>query len=379
MIRVYHIITGLSVGGAEMMLYKLLSRIDRSRFACEVVSLTTLGPVAERISALGIPVRALELNHPLKAPQALLQLVRWMKKSRPHVVQTWLYHADLFGGIAAVAGGAPVAWGIRHGDINSKDNKRSVRQIAKVCALLSRYLPRKIICCSEVSREAHSAFGYADSKMLTIPNGFDLETFTPDPMARASVRNELGLAEDTLLIGLVGRFDPLKDHQNFVAAAKWLHAHAPDVHFLLCGRGISNENPELVRWIQDADLQHCFHLLGARSDMPRLTAAFDVAVSSSLTEGFSNTIGEAMACAIPCAVTAVGDSSFIVKDTGRMAPPCDPVALGSAILELVEMGREGRERLGKAARERVESHFSLPTIVNRYESLYEDLANHVRN
>jgi len=291
-----------------------------------------------------------------------------------------MYHADLIGGVAAkLAGGIPVAWGIRHSHFSDHGSRRLTIHTMKMCARLSRWLPTRIVCCSEASQQVHTALGYAAEKMLVIPNGFDMSAFKPNPEARESVRNELDIPEETPVIGLINRYHPQKDHLNFIRAAALLLAKAPNVYFLLCGDDIDWANPQLARWIKEAGIAGRCRLLGTRNDIPRLTAALDIAAcSSSYGEGFPNVIGEAMSCGVPCAVTDVGDSALIVGQTGRVVPPQNPEELADAFAELVELGSEGRALLGVAARCRIKEHFDLPNIVERYQNLYQELADGVR-
>jgi len=376
-IKLLHLITGLSVGGAEMMLFKLLTHMNREVFELEVISLTDIGSVGSRVQALGVPVRALGMRSGIPNPLGLLRLTRWLLCKPPDIIQTWMYHADLMGGLAAkLAGGIPTVWNIRHTNLSPDANKRTTLWAARASARISPWLPTRIVCCSEASRRVHVRFGYAAEKMLVIPNGFDLAAFKPDPAARRSVRRELGICEHAVLIGLVGRFDRQKHHHNFFQAATQLNLQPLDVHFLLCGDGITWQNEKLVRWIEAGGIKRRCHLLGRRDDIPRLTAALDIATSSSLGEGFPNAIGEAMACGVPCVVTDVGDSAWIVGDSGRVVAARDPEALAKAWLELIESGHERRSELGVAARRRVEECFNLPTIVRRYESLYEEIAGY---
>jgi len=378
-IKLLHLITGLNTGGAEMMLYKLLSHMDREAIEVRVISLMDIGPVGRKIQELGVPVQALGMRRSVPNPLSLLRLVRWIQQAPPHYIQTWMYHADLIGGLAAkLAGGIPVIWGIRHSRIDPQSSKRTTFWIARACALLSRWLPARIVCCSEASRRIHTDLGYAGEMMTVIPNGFDLASFRPDPETRSSVRRELGIPEETPLIGLVGRYNPQKDHYNFICAAACLFTSMPDVHFMLCGEGVTRENPELVKWITAADISARCHLLGRREDIPRLTAAMDIATSSSYSEGFPNVIGEAMACGVPCVVTDAGDSALIVGKTGIVVPPRNPHALADGWGELIKIGPEGRSRLGSAARRRIEELFNLPLIVARYEGLYKDIMALVR-
>jgi len=374
------VITGLPRGGAEMMLYKLLSRIDRTRFESAVIALKEEGPMAERIRALGTSVESLGMRGALGDLGRLVRLRRSLVQHAPHVVQTWLYHADLLGGLAAkLAGSPPVVWGVRMGGLDPREVRASSIRIAHLCARLSRRLPSRIVCCSKAGQQWHGALGYDEGRMTLIPNGFDIDEFHPDESARRAVRAELGVADATALVGLVARFDPHKDHQNFVAAAAELTESFRDVRFVLLGAGADATNAALTRWIDDTAIRDRFVLLGSRSDVSRFTAAFDVAVSSSSGEGFSNVIGEAMACEVPCIVTDVGDSSWIVGDTGRVVPPRDPTALAGAIGEMLRLNDESRRQLGRAARQRVLDNFELSHVVRRYEELYIELADHVRS
>jgi len=373
--KVLHLITGLKTGGAEMMLYKILSHMDPSAFQNEVVSMTGSGEIGQKIEALNIPVSALGMAPGVPAPQAIIRLARHIRRTRPAVIQTWMYHADLLGGLAGrLAGGVPVLWNIRNSGLEPHLTKRSTIWIAGVCMRLARRLPARIVCCSERAARLHVDFGYPQEKMVVIPNGFALESFRPDATARARVRREMGIPLDAPLIGFMARFDPTKDHSNFFQAAALLGRDHPNAHFLLCGKEITEDNPALTGQSTAAGLGDRCHLLGLRRDMPELTAALDIAASSSAGEGFPNAIGEAMACGIPCAVTDVGDSALLVGGTGRVVPRRDPQALAGSWRELLEMGAEDRRLLGALARQRVETHFDIRVIAARYGRLYEETA-----
>jgi len=175
------------------------------------------------------------------------------------------------------------------------------------------------------------------------------------------------------LIGLISRYHPSKGHQNFLRAAVQLVEDCPEVHFVLAGRGVDQHNKNLTKSIHELCLESRVHLLGERTDTPRVTAALDLAVSSSFSEGFPNSIGEAMACGVPCVATDVGDSARIVEDTGAIVPPGDHRALAAAWKHLLEIGPEGRQELGAAARNRIKERFNLPAMVTQYEELYRQL------
>jgi glycosyltransferase involved in cell wall biosynthesis len=280
--RIVFIITGLSTGGAETMLLKLLERLDRNRFSPYVISLTALGEIGPRIAALGIPVEAMGIKPGLPSPMGFLRLVSVIKRIKPDVVHTWLYHADLLGGLAArLAGVSAIGWCIRNSNLDKDKTKLSTRAVVKLCASLSSWVPSKILSCSEKARQIHVALGYAAEKMRIVPNGFDLARFKQDDDARSAVRAELGIDDHTPLVGLIGRFDLQKNHAGFFAAAGVLHRQMPHVHFVLAGRGIDGNNPTLMQAINNAGVLANVHLLGLRDDVPRLMAALDVLASSS--------------------------------------------------------------------------------------------------
>jgi glycosyltransferase involved in cell wall biosynthesis len=372
-IKILHIINDLSVGGAEMMLYKLLSGINRERFDPVVISLIDRGRLRDSIEALGIPVYTTNMKPGRPTPSSILHMVRLTRQIKPDLIQGWMYHSCLAGQLANTFAGrrASVLWGIHCSDISPLSEKKMTRMVVRLCAPLSR-LPSNIIFVSQSSRSEHKRFGYKTENSRVLPNGIDAKLFVPSASARLSVRSELGLPENAFLIGLVGRYHPMKDHSTFLKAAAELLKAEPDIHFLLIGRGINPGNRALQEMIQDAGLLSRIHLLGERTDTPRLSAALDIfALSSSYGESFPNVIGEAMACGVPCVVTDVGDASWIVGETGRVVPRRDPAALANGWRELIALGEEGRRALGNAARLRVMESFPLESVVAQYEALYE--------
>ena len=377
--RIVFIITGLATGGAETMLFKLLERLDRQRFSPHVISLTTLGEIGPRIAALGIPVEAMDMKPGLPSPLGFLRLMRMIRRVKPDVVHTWLYHADLLGGLAArLAGVSAIGWCIRNSNLDKDKTRFSTRAVVRLCASISTWVPSQILSCSEEARQVHVALGYAAEKMRVVPNGFDLARFKPDGDARSAVRAKLGIADSTPLVGLIGRFDPQKNHAGFFEATGRLYRHMPHVHFVLAGQGIEQNNAALMQSINKAGVLANTHLLGLRNDMSYLMAAFDVLASSSYGEAFPNVLGEAMACGVPCAVTDVGDSAYIVGDTGRVVASGDMRGLSAALEELLALPPPEKAALGERARARVAAHFEIGRVVQQYENFYESLLANAR-
>ena len=373
-ISVTHIITGLPRGGAQTVLYGLLQRFDRERFEMNVISLGEKGVVGSRIEALGVQVRALELSRALPDPLRLLRLRRWLSDSSPTLVQTWLHHSDLVGGIAARLTGIPVLWNLRQTDLDQDTQRLSTAAVTWACHRLAGRLPVGIVCCCDTTRRVYEAHGYPANRLVVIDNGIDLERYRPSREAGALLRQQLRLDAAAQIVGMVARFHPMKDHRAFVTAAAAVLARIPSATFVLCGEGIDSANAELTAWIGATGAPERFHLLGMRDDLPALTAAFDVAVSASNSgEGFSNVLLEAMACGVACVATDVGDARNIVADTGWIVAKRQPLALAGAVIEALSDPEQLRAR-ARAARQRAVDNYSVALNVSRYEALYEEVA-----
>ncbi len=368
--RVIHIIGNLTMGGAEMMLYKLLQTMNRERFESVVISLMDEGRFGEPLKKAGFSVHTLDMKAGKDSVKAIWRLRHLIRSINPALIQGWMYHGNIVTSITRLFIGkkVPIIWNIRHALYDLQHEKKSTAQIIKIGTMLSKRTA-KIIYNSRISAQQHEAFGYGANKTVIIPNGFDTQEFQPSQTARAKLRNTLQVPENTFLIGLIARYHPVKDHANFFQAAGQL-AKA-NVHFVLAGRNVELNNPVIAKFVQEQKLTGRVHLLGERRDISHLTAGLDIASSSSYTESFPNTVGEAMACGVPCVVTDVGDSAWMVGKTGKVVPPYDSEALAEAWNALIKMGTEQRKQLGEAARKRVMDNFSLTSITRQYEQLYE--------
>ena len=368
-------ITGLSRGGAETSLLRTLAHADPDRFSHHVVSLTPSGDLASAVRETGAEVSEVPVTRGVLGFLSLTRLRGIMLDSRPDLVQTWMYHSDLLGGLAArLAGGPPVVWGLHHANLDPELNKRSTLWVARTCAGLSGWLPSAIVCCSEATRRVHAEFGYDASKMHVIPNGYAVEEFRPDPSSCAEVRRELGLTDDDLVVGMVGRYHPMKDHGNFLAAARRLLDAGVAARFVLCGLGVDEANDELMGLVDRYDLRGVTSLLGERRDPQRIMNSFDLGTISSAGEGFPNVVCEMMLCGIPCVVTDVGDAAVIVDETGLVVPSTDASALAEGWRQMLRLDAKTRHAKGKAARLRIVRNYSAEAISLRYHKLWSDIA-----
>jgi len=353
------------------MLYKLLSS-QRRDLRHSVISVTAKGSLRPLIQSLGVPVFDLGMSPGRLNLAGLATLPNLVRKLSPSILQGWMYHGNIAASIASIAvPRSSLAWNIRHSIHNIGTEKRTTRMTIALGAKLSG-MTSVIVYNAHRSMDQHCALGYK-GKSIIIPNGFDTTTFRPDQAAREQIRHEISVDNDAIVIGLAARFHPDKDHSNFLEAASVLHQTYPDVHYVLVGRGVDRSNKDLIVRVKTLGLGQVVHLLGERTDIARVMAAMDIATSSSRTEAFSNTVGEAMACAVPCVVTDVGDSARLVGSTGRVVPPRNHHALAKAWQDVLALRGSDHGALRAAARERIMDNFSIDAIVDRYRDMYLNL------
>lgn len=376
-LRVLHIITGLGQGGAESVLFRLAT-YPGADVEHVVVSLTDEGLYGERLRAAGVAVHALGMKRGRVSLGGFMALRSLIASSRPDAVQTWMYHADLIGGLAArLAGVRAIAWGIRNSGEHLERSSRSARLVLRACALLSGRVPKAIVCAAQKSAERHADKGYDRERMVVIANGYDLSRFAPNDEARQRVRAQWGLPQDVPAIGCVARWDPLKDHANLLRAVAALVRDGRDagLRCVLIGRGMDTANAELAALIDRLGLRDRLVLAGPSDDVPAAMNGLDLHVLSSCAEGFPNVVAEAMACGVYCVVTDVGDAAYIVGDAGVVVPPEQSEALARGIeTALREVASRGRARAGEAGRARVLENFDLARMVQSYVAVWRRIS-----
>lgn len=370
--KVTHIITGLNDGGAEAVLYRLCKH--DAKHSHIVISLMYEGKYGPRLLAAGVDVYCLNMPRGRATLSGITKLYRLLRNIRPDIVQTWMYHADLIGGIVArLAGIKAICWGIRHSNLEPGKSSRSTIFIARLCAILSRWVPRAIVSCSAQAAQVHQRLGYVKEKFTVIANGYNLEEFSPNSQDGKRLRTEWGVGEDVPLLGMVARFDPQKDHQGLLNALVKLKEVGQPFCCVLVGTGMDSDSQILKQMVEKTDLQNYIKLLGRRNDIPAIMNALDVHVlSSSFGEAFPNVIAEAMACGTPCVTTDVGDAALIVGDTGWIVPLSEPDALFQAISHAIaEMQDEEKWVKRKTAcREQVVNNFSIEKMIDSFHSVW---------
>lgn len=374
--HITHIISCLGEGGAQAMLHRLCAGAREHRHS--VISLSGLGKYGPLLAESGAKVFSVGAKGIQDSPNTVAKISEYLNALHPDVVQTWMYHADLLGGVVARGMGVkPVVWCIRNGTLSHRYSKAGTILAARVCALLSHVIPNRIIVCAQSAAEVHSRIGYSKRRMRIIPNGYDCQYYERKQIGRSEFLSSLGLAEDLPLIGTVGRFDKQKDHANLIKALSLLQKKAVKFGCLLVGTNIQESNKALLKLLAESEVSHSVRLLGSREDIPFIMSCLDLHIlSSSFGEAFPNVVAEAMACGTPCVSTDVGDASLVIGDTGWVVPTQNPVLLSAAIEAAVSQIRKPQwDARCAAARQRICKEFSIEKTVKAYNDVWCEAAS----
>jgi glycosyltransferase involved in cell wall biosynthesis len=374
MIKVLHVITALRRGGAEHSLKRLLGGSDRQRFRSEVVELMPGGALRADIEALGLPVHSLGITGPGHVPAGYMRLRSLIRREKPDIVQTWLYHADVLGTLARLPGRrSRLIWNIRNSGLEASE-RASWRLLTRTSATLSRFADC-VVSNSAAGIEDHRRLGYRPGRWELIPNGWAAALALPSPGERAAARERFGLEADAFLIGFPARPAAQKDHATFFSAVAYLGERVPRMRFVLFGAGVDEAAFADEPALRDEGVRKRLVMLGELGNVDELLPGLDcVTLSSSHGEGLPNAIGEAMARGLPVVATKVGDAATLIGDGGFTVPARDPTALADAWIRLATLDPQARTALAERGRNRIAEHYSLATMVARYEALYASLA-----
>jgi L-malate glycosyltransferase len=361
-IRVAEVIWSLGLGGAEQVVIRLAAGLDRARFEPLICCLDRPGPFAPQAEEAGVEVVSLDKRGPLDA-RAAWRLARLFRSRRVDVVHTHLWGASLWGRAAAIGARVPVIVTTEHNVDAWK--KRHHLALDRALAPATTHL----VAVSEQVREFYEARGVGRGRFRVVHNGVD--TSAVPRRARGPEFLALGLGEDDPVVGLVGRLVPAKAPEVFLRALALAASRVPGLRGLLVGDGPLR--PEMEREARRLGLEGRVVFAGVRHDVPRLLAGLDALLFSSLREGLSMAMLEAMAAGVPVVATDVGGTPELITHgvTGLLVSPGRPERLAEALVSLL-VDDAAREAIRRAARRLVEERFSLEAMTAGYEALYAE-------
>jgi glycosyltransferase involved in cell wall biosynthesis len=375
-VRIVFLIRALQGGGAERQLITLIRGLDPARFEITVATFYPGGALCADLEDLpNVRVVSADKRGRWDLLGFFVRLLRILHRAGPEVVHGYMYGANELALVFGRLTGAAVVWGIRASGLEMSHYDMATRMLYRSGAWLSR-LSDLIIANSEAGRRFHLGLGYPESKLRVIPNGIDTGRFAYNADERERVRRQWSVKDGEVLIGVVARLDPMKDHATFLRAAALVSAEHPAARFVIVGAG----NAHSLRVLQSlaAQLEVSARVLwaGPREDVAGVYSALDVfTCCSAFGEGFPNSLAEAMACERVCAATRVGDAEWILGDCGEIVPPREPDALAGAWSRLLGLSAAERERRGREARQRIVGSFGVSSLVHATSELLTQVAS----
>lgn len=373
MLRIAFVVYKFQAGGLERCVARLASCLDRSQFCPVIICLDRNGSAAAWLETDDVPVY--ELNkRPGNDPGLVIRLARLLRTKQVDIIHSHNWGSLLESVLARMVGSVPLHVHAERG-LELAEMQTSVwRRRAR--SLVSRAALGRTDAVVAVSREIRNrlvSIGVPVHRIHLIPNGIDPLPVRDQACERARIRKELGLSESAVLACCVGRLVPVKNFPVAVQSIALVVQSSMDVHLVLVGDG--PERDTLQTCARSAGVADRVHLAGERADVGAWLAAADIYVNSSLYEGMSQAVLEAMAAGLPLVVTDVGENVTLVGDVspcGRVVPSGDAPALALALGELAA-NKELRACFGQRARQRQRDEFSQEHMIRRYEELYSQL------
>ena len=379
-IKIVFVLGKLDTGGTEKQFMELIRRLNRRRFEPKILAFPCDGKLRQEIETLDIPLTCLGFSG-LRGrfhPKAYLQLYlllrsmwRYLRHEKPHIVQSFLFWANIYGCIAAKIAGIKIIITGRRGIVEERGMKRHYRLLRE----LSNRWATLILTNSHFIRKhclGHEG-NLSDKKIDVIYNGIDANRYNVSVQKHKEIKQALNIAPEHSVIGILGNLRPCKGHRDFVIAASYILQDHPGSTFVMVGRDGSIQS-SLEALTRELGIHEKVLFLGEREDIPELLSALDVLVSASLTESLPNAILEGMAAGKAIVATHVGGTSELIdhEQTGLLVPPEKPQELASAVVRLLN-NQELREHLGEQARLKAARFFPVEKMVRQTESCYEKL------
>ena len=362
--KILFLIRSLGTGGTELQLSILAKGLHELGHDVKVIVFYGGGALEADFREARVPIIHLNKKNRYDVIGFFRHLVHFVECERPDMLHSYLGVSNILAVLLKpFLPHVKVGWGGRASDVELDCYDWLARVSFWFECKLSRFADL-VICNSYAGIEYARRQGFVNDKMIVIPNGIDTARFISDIESGKRLRKKWGIADDKFVIGIVGRLDPMKDHPTFLKAAALFVKERENVHFACIGDGLEPYKSELKKLAGELGLNDRIIWTGPISDMPAAYNALDINTSSSISEGFSNVIGEAMACGIPCAVTDVGDSAMIVGITGVVFPPKSPDLLAEGWRNVLARLGE-KDTIAQQSRELIVNHYSIEKLVFR--------------
>ena len=361
------------MGGAQQLLIKLCNSLDSGEYKHIVICLSGETVLASKLRNIGVSVYCLDMNGIFFSIQAIWKLRCILKLEKPHLVHTWLYHADFVTTVAMIGMKlCPLVWSIHHANEKFDGDKKVTKWLVKLLALMSNRFPKVIIYCSEYARKVHFKLGYKPQSDIVINNGIDTKRFSPSISLRTKFREELGIEKNTFLIGMVARYSPVKGYKIFLDMASELLEKNNNIKFVMIGTNVVKTNLELVDAMDRLEISEYSLLLGERTDIETAMNGMDVLVCPSLAESFGLVVIEALACEVPVVCSNL-EALLMIVGENYIVPIGEPRLFADKVNELISLTQKDRQVIGCNGRENMRKKFNDISMIEKYRNIYNEI------
>jgi len=382
-LKILHITASLGLGGAEKLLFELANWQKHCGHEVYVINLREEQYYVNILRQKGVVVIPIFKNTIfnrsslisfLLLPAKWLLLVAWVIRIRPDLIHTWLYFADLLGGITGLVTGRPVIWGLFSGSTDREFYSLPTYCLIRLCARLADVLPRVIVSCSAFARNRNSQIGYPKKKIVFVPSGFDL--YCDNSIAEKGVLQDKFQTRELVNLGMLARISREKDHGLLLLAVSALIEGGYNIRlFLAGGVGLEGTKSPLFQYVSELGLEQHVEFLGVVENVVDFYSRLDLFVLISRSEGFPTVVGQAMAYGLPCLVSNVGDSRILVNDSVQLVEPGEKLELVGSIRTLLDLNPLERRLIGKRNKRRIQNLFNKDSMFKRYDMVYHDVLN----
>lgn len=368
--KIVFLCRSLNKGGAERQLVVLAKGLHRRSHEVIVVTFYPDGAFDDELRAAGVPLHCLAKSGRWDMVGFLRRLYGMLKVEKPAVVHGYLTIPNIFTVLMQLGlTGYKSVFGVRVSNMNLSYYDWTAKLSYRIECFLSRYADL-IICNSRAGQAYALQRGFPEGRTISIANGIDTDRFRFDAEIRNSMRAEWGVPEAAEVIGTVARLDPMKGYELFLRAAAIYSQDHHNAVFVCVGEGEESYALVLRELAQELGISEKIKWAGAGLDTARVYSAFDLMVSASSGEGFSNVIGEAMSCGTPCVVTDVGDSALILGGLGEVVAVNDPSGMAAG---WSRCGSRRAELLPEVIRGRIVDKFSIEALILNTERALQQL------
>lgn len=373
--RVLHIINSLKKGGAEGNLFRLCEfqkKKYRHNINITIITLINKGYYEPKLEKLGVKVLSLKINKNEKFYNYLQTINifrKYLKKIKPDVVQSWMYHSNFFSIFIPNKDKISLFWNIRHSELNLKISKKKTIFISLICGLFSKIIPNKIIYCSEKSINFHEKKHlYSKSKTVLIDNGYSDKTYFNSKSLRSQFRKENKIKNSNLVLGFAGRYSKQKNIEALLNAFSLIENNYSNIYFAMVGKDINNKNKALTNIINEKLINNKILFLDEQKNLLKFYNGIDLLILASHSESFPNVIAESMLCSTPVFSNEAGCASKIIDNDQLVIKNNDYLSIANGLKKILKLLNKKKKwkYIKINARKKIQDNFSIEKMSNKY-------------